>query len=132
MSNFNKVILVGNLTKDPELRYTPEGTALSKLRLAVNRKWRSREGETKEETCFVNVTAFGRSAELVAKYLEKGNPVLVDGRLRSHRWENDKGEARTDIEVIMEGFQFLPRRRSGGPEGGVFEADEGESMAVGA
>jgi len=112
MSNFNKVILVGNLTRDPELRYTSEGLPVGKLRLAVNRRWKGRDGESKDETCFFNVTAFGQPAELVSKYLQKGHPILVDGRLRSYSYETDKGENRSSVEVVMEGFQFLPRGRS--------------------
>ena len=112
MSSFNKVILVGNLTRDPELRYTSDGLAVSKMRIAVNRRWTSRQGESKEEACFFNVTAFGRSAETTAKYLQKGHPLLVDGRLRSYRWETENGEKRSDVEVVMERFEFLQPRQS--------------------
>ncbi len=110
MSNFNKVILIGNLTKDPELRYTGDGTPIGKIRMAVNRRWTSRDGEAKNETCFFNVTSFGRSAELVTTYLKKGHPILVDGRLRSYSYENKEGQTRNSVEVVMEHFQFLPRK----------------------
>ena len=82
MANFNKVILAGNLTRDPELRYTPKGTAIAKIGLAINRTWKSETGETKEEVTFVDVDAFGRTAEIIAQYLKKGRPILIEGRLR--------------------------------------------------
>src|SRR3974390_3221276 len=86
MASFNKVILVGNLTRDPELRYTPKGTAIAKVGLAVNRVWTNEAGEKKEEVTFVDVDIFGRTAENVGQYMRKGRPILIEGRLRLHQW----------------------------------------------
>jgi len=88
MANFNKVILAGNLTRDPEMRYTPKGTAVTKIGLAINRTWKSETGEAKEEVTFVDVDAFGRTAEVIAQYLKKGRPILMEGRLRYETWED--------------------------------------------
>ena len=108
MASFNKVILVGNLTRDPELRYTPKGVAIAKIGLAVNRTWRSEAGETKEEVTFVDVDAFGRQAETLAQYMKKGSPLLVEGRLRLDQWDDKQtGQKRSKLGVVLEGFQFL-------------------------
>jgi single-strand DNA-binding protein len=125
--NYNKVILGGHLTRDPELTYTPKGTAIAKLGLAVNRKWTSSEtGETREEVLFADCTAFGKGAETIAQYLKKGSGLLIDGRLRLEQWEDKQtGDKRSKITVVIEGFQFVggPSERtegtgsSGGGEG---------------
>src|ERR1017187_9189467 len=108
MASFNKVILVGNLTRDPELRYTPKGTAIAKFGLAVNRVWKNEAGESKEETTFVDVDAFGRQAETLAQYMKKGSPLLVEGRLRLDQWDDKQsGQKRSRLGVVVEGFQFL-------------------------
>lgn len=108
MANFNKVILAGNLTRDPELRYTPKGTAIAKFGLAVNRVWKNEAGESKEETTFVDVDAFGRQAETLAQYMKKGSPLLVEGRLRLDQWDDKQtGQKRSKLGVVLEGFQFL-------------------------
>ena len=109
MSDFNKVILMGNLTKDPELRFSSEGKAIGKLRLAVNRKWKSKDGEKQNETSFFNITSFGKAAEIISQYVEKGSPLLVDGRLRSYNYETEDGDTKYGTEVIMDTFQFLPQ-----------------------
>jgi single-strand DNA-binding protein len=109
MSDFNKVILMGNLTKDPELRFTSDGKAIGKLRLAVNRKWKDKDGEKQNETSFFNITSFGKSAEIVSQYVEKGSPLLIDGRLRSYSYESEGGEKKYGTEVVMDTFQFLPQ-----------------------
>ena len=88
MANFNRVILAGNLTRDPELRYTPKGTAIARIGLAINRTWKNEAGETKEEVTFVDVDAFGRQAEVIAQYMKKGRPLLVEGRLKLDQWED--------------------------------------------
>src|SRR5512138_1837499 len=88
MASFNQVILVGNLTRDPELRYTPKGTAIAEFGLAINRTWKDESGETKEEVTFVDINAFGRQAEVIGQYLKKGRPVLVEGRLKLDTWED--------------------------------------------
>jgi single-strand DNA-binding protein len=120
MASFNKVILVGNLTRDPELRYTPKGTAIAKIGLAVNRVWRNEAGETKEEVTFVDVDVFGRTAENVGQYMRKGRPILVEGRLRLDQWDDKQtGQKRSRLGVVAETVQFLgsPTGGSGG-EGG--------------
>lgn len=107
MANFNKVLLIGNLTKDPELRYTPQGTAVVSLRLAVNRKFRNRNQELKEEVCFVTAVVWDKQAESCNQYLHKGSPVFVEGRLQSRSWEDNAGQKRSTIEVRAERVQFL-------------------------
>jgi single-strand DNA-binding protein len=114
MASFNKVILVGNLTRDPELRYTPKGLAIAKLGLAVNRVWKTESGETKEEATFVDIDAFGKQAETIAQYLKKGSPLLMEGRLRLDQWDDKQtGQKRSRLGVVLEAFQFL-----GGGKGG--------------
>ncbi len=119
MASFNKVILVGNLTRDPELRYTPSGTAIAKLSLAVNRSWRSESGENREEVTFVDVDAFGKQAETIGQYLRKGRPILVEGRLKMDQWEDKQtGQKRSRLGVVLEVFRFLDSgqgRDAGGP-----------------
>lgn len=113
MASFNKVILVGNLTRDPELRYTPKGTAVAKIGLAVNRVWTTETGEKKEEVTFVDVDAFGRTAENVAQYMRKGSPMLVEGRLKLDQWDDKQtGQKRSKMGVVAESVQFLGSPRS--------------------
>ena len=119
MASFNKVILVGNLTRDPELRYTPKGTAIAKVGLAVNRVWTNEAGEKKEEVTFVDVDAFGRTAEVISQYLKKGRPILVEGRLKLDQWDDKQtGQKRSRLGVILENFQFLDSGRGGDGGGG--------------
>ena len=119
MASFNKVILVGNLTRDPELRYTPKGVAIAKLGLAVNRVWRTETGETKEEVTFVDIDAFGKQAETIGQYLKKGRPILVEGRLRLDQWDDKQtGQKRSRLGVVLEGFQFLDSGNRGESAGG--------------
>jgi len=114
MANFNKVILAGNLTHDPELRYTPKGTAIAKFGLAINRTWKNEAGETKEEVTFVDVDAFSRSAELIGQYFKKGRPILIEGRLRLDTWDDKQtNQKKSKLGVVMESFQFLDSQRSG-------------------
>ena len=116
MASFNKVILVGNLTRDPELRYTPKGTAIAKIGLAVNRVWTNEAGEKKEEVTFVDVDIFGRTAENVGQYMRKGSPILIEGRLRLDQWDDKQtGQKRSKLGVVAETVQFLG---SGGGRGG--------------
>ena len=108
MASFNKVILVGNLTRDPELRYTPKGTAIAKIGLAVNRVWTTDTGEKKEEVTFVDVDIFGRTAENVGQYMRKGSPMLIEGRLRLDQWDDKQtGQKRSKLGVVAESVQFL-------------------------
>jgi single-strand DNA-binding protein len=107
MASFNKVILLGNLTRDPERSYTPKGTAMTKFGLAVNYTYTTESGEKKEEANFFDIVVWGRQAETAAQYLSKGRPVLVEGRLRYESWQNDKGEKRSKIGIVAEKIQFL-------------------------
>jgi single-strand DNA-binding protein len=107
MANLNKVLLIGNLTKDPELRYTPSGTAVANLRMATNRKFKDRSGELKDEACFVTVVAWDKQAEVCNQYLHKGSPLFVEGRLQSRSWDGPDGKKRSVIEVRAERIQFL-------------------------
>jgi single-strand DNA-binding protein len=120
MASFNKVILMGNLTRDPELRYTPKGTALARIGIAVNRTWRTDAGEQREEVTFVDVDAYGRQAETLAQYLKKGNPILVEGRLRLHTWDDKQtGQKQSKLRVDLENFRFVgpaQGRDAAGPE----------------
>ena len=117
MASLNKVFLIGNLTRDPEVRYTPSGAAVGDLGLATSRKYKSSDGESKEEKCFVNVTVWGRQAETCAEYLKKGRPVMVEGRLKYDDWEKD-GKKFSKLSVTAERVQFLGSRDSGGSGGG--------------
>ena len=118
MASFNKVILMGNLTRDPELRYTPKGTAIAKIGLAVNRVWTTETGEKKEEVTFVDVDVFGRTAENVGQYMRKGSPILIDGRLRLDQWDDKQtGQKRTKLGVVAETVQFLGGGTRPGGEG---------------
>jgi len=107
MANFNRAILIGNLTKDPELRYTPQGTAVVNLRLAVNTRFRDKAQELKEETCFVTAVVWNKQAETCNQYLHKGSPVMVEGRLQSRSWEDSSGQKRSVLEVRADRVQFL-------------------------
>ena len=114
MPNFNKVILAGNLTRDPEMRYTPKGTAIAKFSLAINRTWKSETGETKEEVTFVEVDAFGRQAEVVSQYMKKGRPLLVEGRLKLDTWEDkNTHQKQSKLKVVLESFSFIDSQRTG-------------------
>ena len=107
MASYNKVLLMGNLTKDPELRYTPQGTAVVNLRLAVNRRFKNKNQELKEEVCFITAVVWNRQAETCNQYLHKGSPVFVEGRLQSRSWDDPSGAKRSVIEVRAERVQFL-------------------------
>ena len=108
MASFNKVILIGNLTRDPELRFTPKGTAICKIGLAVNRVWTNEAGEKKEEVTFIDVDVFGRTAENVGKYMKKGKPILIEGRLKLDQWDDKQtGEKKSKLSVAAEAVQFL-------------------------
>jgi single-strand DNA-binding protein len=111
MANFNKVVLLGNLTRDVEVRATQSGITVGKFGLAINRQSTSREGEKRESTCFVDLTAFGRQAEILQQYVGKGSPLFVEGRLEYSTWEaRDGGGKRSKLEVIVENFQFIGGR----------------------
>ncbi len=116
MASYNKVILMGNLTRDPEHRVTPGGLSICKLGLAVNRKYTKQDGSKVEETTFVDVDSFGKQAELISQYMKRGDPIMLDGRLRFDTWESNTGEKRSKLNVVLENFQFLSR--GGDSEGG--------------
>jgi single-strand DNA-binding protein len=114
MASFNKVILLGNLTRDPEVRYTPKGTAVTELGMAVNRVYTAENGEKREETTFVDVTLWGRTAEIAGEYLKKGRPVFIEGRLQLDTWDDKQsGQKRSKLKVVGEGLQLLGSRPSG-------------------
>src|SRR3954471_18635839 len=118
MANFNKVILAGNLTRDPQLRYLPSQTAVVDFGLAVNHKWRTPQGEDREEVLFIDCSCFGKQAETINKYCQKGKPILVEGRLKYETWDDkESGGKRSKHKVVVDGFQFLGGRDSG-PGGG--------------
>ena len=107
MASFNRVMLMGNLTRNPELRYTPSGNAVVDLGLAVNESYKNKAGESVEQTCFVDVVVWGRQAETANEYLQKGSPVFIEGRLQFDQWENQQGEKRSKLRVRAERVQFL-------------------------
>ena len=113
MASLNRVFLAGNLTRDPEVRYTPSGKAVGDLRMAVNRQYRMADGETRDETCFVNVVVWGRQAETSGEYLKKGSGLLVEGRLQYDEWEKD-GQKFNRLRVVAERVQFLGAPRGAG------------------
>lgn len=114
MASFNKVLLMGNLTRDPELRYIPSGTAVATFTIAVNRAYTSQTGEKKEEACFVRVIVWARRAELCGEFLSKGSLVFVEGRLQSRTWDDQSGQKRSTIEVVANNVQFLGRPKGAG------------------
>jgi len=121
MANFNKVILAGNLTRDPEMRYTPKGTAVARITLAINRNYTTETGERREEVCFVDVDAWGKQAETISKYMKKGRPFLVEGRLKQDTWEDkNTHQKQSKLRVVLEGFSFIDSRPAD---------DNGESAA---
>jgi single-strand DNA-binding protein len=118
MPNLNKVQLMGNITRDPEVRYTPKGTAVTDISLAINRSFNSDEGERREETTFVDITFWGRQAEVIGEYMKKGRPLYVEGRLQLDSWEDKTtGQQRSRLKVVGENFQFLGGREDGGGGG---------------
>ena len=120
MANFNKVMLMGNLTRDPEVRYTPKGTAVAEIGLAINRYFSGDNGEKREETTFVDVTLWGRTAEIAGEYLKKGRPVFIEGRLQLDTWDDKtSGQKRSKLKVVGEGMQLIGSRDGGGGGGGT-------------
>ncbi len=132
MANFNRVILLGNLTRDPELRTTPKGTSVCQFGMAVNRVYRSGD-ETQEETTFVDLEAWGKQAEIISKYVSKGNPLFIEGRLKFDSWESKEGEKRSKLKVIVENMQLMGSRgdnNGGGQSSGGYapaQRDSGSS-----
>ncbi|MDZ4788985.1 MAG: single-stranded DNA-binding protein [Blastochloris sp.] len=118
MASLNKVLLIGNLTRDPEVRHTPKGAAVGDLALAINMVYRTLEGGEKEEVCYVDVVVWGAQAENCKKYLTKGSPIFVEGRLQLDQWESQQGEKRSRLRVRADRVQFLGRSGAGGGSGG--------------
>jgi len=128
MANLNKVMLIGNLTRDPELRYTPKGTAVADIAIAINRIWNNEAGQRQEETTFVDVTLWGRQAELAQQYLSKGRGIYVEGRLQMDTWDDKTtGQKRSKLKVIGENLQFLPDGRGAAGNGGNRPAQSASS-----
>ncbi len=118
MASYNKVILVGNLTRDPQLSYLPSQTPVCEIGLAVNRRWRDREGQTREDVCFIDCRCYGKSAETLNQYMRKGRQILIDGRLELDQWETPDGQKRSKHRVFIENFQFLDGGQGRGGAGG--------------
>lgn len=121
---FNKVILMGNLTRDPETRQTPSGQSVTNFALAVNRTWKGQDGSTQEQVSFIDCVAWGKTGEIIAQYMQKGRPILVSGRLDQRSWEQD-GQKRSKVEVIVEDFNFV----GGGNDGGGFSSSSSSAAS---
>ena len=119
MASFNKVILMGNLTRDPQLRYLPSNMAVCEFGLAVNRRWRDKDGNQKEEVCFVDVTAWGRQGETINQYVTKGRSILIEGHLKFDSWTGQDGQKRSKLSVVVDNFQFVGARGEQGAPGGA-------------
>jgi len=128
MPSLNKVMLMGNLTRDPELRVTPKGTPICQFSLAINRQFKMESGESREEVIYVDIEAWGKQGETIAKYMTKGRPLYVEGRLRLDQWEDkNTKEKRSRMKVVLEGFQFLGDSRGGGAGAPPGDADQASS-----
>ena len=126
MASFNKVFLMGNLTRDPQLRYTPSQMAVADFAIAVNSKFRTKAGEDREEVTFVDITAWGKQAEVINQYFTKGKPIFVEGRLKLDTWEDKQGGGkRSKMNVVLENFQFIGGRDGAGGGGGSYEQGAG-------
>ncbi len=124
MASYNRIVLMGNLTRDPQLSYTAQNMAVCKFGIATNHKRKDTEGNVREEVCFVDCTCFGRGGETFNQYMKKGNPVLVEGRLKLDQWTSPDGQKKSKHEVIVDNFQFIGGRSdgsggSGGGDGGA-------------
>ncbi|MEX2215895.1 MAG: single-stranded DNA-binding protein [Phycisphaeraceae bacterium] len=131
MPNLNRVMLMGNLTRDPEMRYTPSNMAITKLGLAVNRRWRNQQGEQQEEVTFVDCDAFGKTAETINQYLKKGRPIFIEGHLRLNQWQDKEGNNRSKLMVVIDNFQFIDSRGQADGEGGGGNYGGGENYGGG-
>ena len=132
MANLNKVMLIGNLTRDPEVRYTPKGTAVTDIGLAVNRNYTTDTGEKREDTTFVDITLWGRQAEVVGQYMKKGRPIYIEGRLQMDTWvDKTTNQNRSKLKVIGESFQFLGGRDDAGGGGGGGGYQQSQAPAQG-
>ena len=125
MASYNKVIMMGNLTRDPQLSYLPSQTPVVEFGLASNRRWRSKEGEQREETCFIDCQAFGRMAENISKYCKKGRPLLIEGRLSFNQWETPEGVKRSKHRITIDNFTFVDTKAEAESSGSSAPADSG-------
>lgn len=131
MANFNKVILMGNLTRDPQLKYLPNNNPVCEFGMAINRNWRDRDGNQREEVCYVDLAAFGRQAETLNQYMSKGKPILVEGRLKYDSWTGQDGQKRSRLTVVAERFQFVGPRQGGGQGGGGYNRGDSAGASGG-
>ena len=131
MPNLNKVMLMGNLTRDPEIKYTPKGTAIANFGIAVNRTYTPEGGEKREEVTFIDLEAFGRTAEIIGEYFKKGRPIFIEGRLKLDQWDDKTtGKKMSKLRVVVDSFEFLGSREGGGGgEGGGAPSGEQRSSA---
>ena len=130
MPNYNKVILMGNLTRDPEVKYTSGGTAIANISMAINRTWTNKDGQKQEETTFVEVEAWDRQAEVIGQYFKKGKPIMVEGRLKYDQWDDkETGQKRSKLRVRLDRFEFLD---AGGGGGGGYQSQSNAPAASGA
>ena len=130
MANLNKVLLMGNLTRDPQLRYLPSQTPVVEFGVACNRRWRTPQGEDREEVTFVDCSAFGKTAETINQYLQKGKPIFIEGRLKFDSWEDKQGGGkRSRLTVVVENFQFVGGRDGGAPAASTDTGDESGQAA---
>jgi single-strand DNA-binding protein len=128
MASLNKVLLIGHLTKDPELRYIANGSAVANLRMAINRTYKLVSGEQKEDVCYVTVVVWRKQAEAAGEYLKKGDPLFVEGRLQSRSWETEDGQKRNVLEVVAERIQFLSKAKN---SGNIENVDTANSADIG-
>lgn len=128
MASFNKWIGLGNLTRDPELKYTPKGMAVAKIGMAVNRKYKAESGEQKEEVTFIDIEAWGKQAELLGQYMRKGSPLFIEGRLKLDQWDDkNTGQKVSKLKVVLEQFQFVGGKQEGGSATAATANAQGES-----
>ena len=132
MASFNQVILIGNLTRDVELRHTPSNQTVANIGLATNRQYQTKDGERREEVTFVDCEAWGRQAEVMAQYLSKGRPIMIQGRLKLDSWQDKDGGSRSKLKVVVENFQFLGSREGGGGAGDSSGGGGGNYQSAGA
>lgn len=118
MGNLNKVFLMGNLTRDPEVRYTPNGSSVVEFGMAINRSYNRQDGTKVEDTCFVDVSMFGKRGMVISQYFKKGSPILIEGRLNYRQWQDQNGQRRSKLNVVADNFEFLGGRGSGSGGGG--------------
>ncbi len=124
MPSYNKVLLMGNLTRDVQLKSLPSGQAIAEIAIAINRKFKTKDGQDREEVTYVDCECWGPRAEVIAKYFSKGKPIFIEGRLRLDSWEDKDGQKRSKMRVVIDDFQFV-EGRGGGSGGGAGAADDG-------